>query len=231
MSINPSTRCPQLLQSRFLFNSVYFPTRRHPKFARSSSSDASLTDKRLALFPKHLQSRAAEPLALARLPTASIFRSLLLGAFFSSSILFTPGFALLKKIANSPSCVLNPDRNPLLRAIVKPFVYDHFCAGTNRLEIRGRISQIKALGFSGVILCYGKEIQIQKPTSSPVGDPHFLHQAFDQELELWKQGNLETLDMIGDGDYLGIKYDAPMCPVSFTDLDEQIHWCRKIDNR
>ncbi|KAM0794846.1 proline oxidase PrnD [Usnea florida] len=164
-------------------------------------------------YPQLLRSRsllnissAAEPLALARLPTASIFRSLLLGAFFSSSILFTPGFALLKKIANSPSRILNPDRNPLLRAIVKPFVYDHFCAGTNRLEIRGRISQIKSLGFSGVILCYGKEIQIQKPNVSQRDDLQYSHQAFDQELELWKQGNLETLDMIGDGDYLGIKF-------------------------
>ena len=220
MSVNPSTRCTQLLQSRFLFNSVYFPTRRHPKFARNSSSDASLTDKRLAIFPKHLQSRAAEPLALARLPTASVFRSLLLGAFFSSSILFMPGFALLKKVANSPSRVLNPDKNPLLRAIVKPFVYDQFCAGTNRLEIQGRISQIKSLGFSGVILCYGKEIQIQKSSLSRVDDPRFSHQAFDQELELWGQGNLETLDMIGDGDYLGIKCDTPMPLESSTNLDE-----------
>ena len=231
MSVHPSTRCPQLLQSRFLFNFVYCPASRYPKFARNSSSDASLTDKRLALFPKRLQSKAAEPLALARLPTASIFRSLLLGAFFSSSILFTPGFALLKKIANSPSRVLNPDKNPLLRAIVKPFVYDHFCAGTNRVEIQGRISQIKSLGFSGVILCYGKEIQIQRPSLSRVDDRRDPHQNFDQELELWKQGNLETLDMIGDGDYLGIKYDAPKCFESFTDLDEQIYWCREIDHR
>ena len=211
MSVKISTRCPQLLQSRSLFTFVHFPARRHPKLARNSSSDASLTDKRLAPFPKRLQSRAAESLGLARLPTASIFRSLLLGAFFSSSILFTPGFALLKKIANSPSRVLNPDRNPLLRAIVKPFVYDHFCAGTNRLEIRGRISQIKSLGFSGIILCYGKEIQIQKPSLSQTDNHQSSHQAFDQELELWKQGNLETLDMIGDGDYLGVKYDAPLC--------------------
>ena len=36
------------------------------------------------------------------------------------------------------------------------------------------------------------------------------HQSLDQDLELWKQGNLETLDMIGEGDFLGIKYDAPM---------------------
>ena len=224
------SRCPQLLRSPSLFKIVHSPANRHPTLARHSSSDASLTDKRLALFPKRVQPRAAEPLALARLPTASIFRSLLLGAFFSSSILFTPGFALLKKIANSTSRVLNPDRNPLLRAIVKPFVYDHFCAGTNRVEIQGRISQIKSLGFSGVILCYGKEIQIQKPSLSRADDLRYSHQAFDQELELWKQGNLETLDMIGDGDYLGIKYDTPICLKSFTNLDEQMHRCRKIDH-
>ena len=116
--------------------------------------------------------------------------------------------------------MLNPDRNALLRAVVKPFVYDRFCAGTNRLEIQAEISQIKALGFSGVILCYGKEVQIQKASASQGVDLRYSHQAFDQELELWKQGNLETLDMKGDGDYLGIKYDAPMCLGNFTDLAE-----------
>ena len=72
------------------------------------------------------------------------------------------------------------------------------------------MSQIKSLGFSGVILCYGKEIQIQQPSQPRVDDFKDSHQSFDQELEFWKQGNLETLDMLGSGDYLGIKYDAPM---------------------
>ena len=228
-----STRYPQLLLSRSFFKRVHLPTKPHPKLARPSSSDASLpSNKRLALFPKHPQPKtAAEPLTLARLPTASIFRSLLLGAFFSSSLLFTPGFALLKKIADSPSRVLNPDRNPLLRAVVKPFVYDQFCAGTDRGEIRGRIEQIMGGGFSGVILCYGKEIQIRKPGLGVVDGLHYEQRGFDQELELWKEGNLETLDMIGDGDYLGIKYDALISLESFIDLDEQIHWRWKIDNR
>ena len=72
------------------------------------------------------------------------------------------------------------------------------------------MSQIKSLGFSGVILCYGKEIQIQKPCQPRVDDIKESHQSFDRELEFWKQGNLETLDMLGDGDYLGMKCDAPM---------------------
>ena len=88
----------------------------------------------------------------------------------------------------------------MLRAIVKPFVYDQFCAGRNRLEIQKRILQIKSLGFSGVILCYGKESQLQKSHQPQVDGFNESRQAFDQELELWKQGNLETLDMISDGD-------------------------------
>lgn len=210
----PSRYCPQLLQSHFPFDTVWVTARWHPKLAaRKSSNNASWTNnKRIAIFPDRSELKAAEPLTLARLPTASVFRGLLLGTFFSSSILFRPGFALLKKISNSPSRILNPDRNPIMRAIVKPLVYDQFCAGTNRSEIQARISQIKSLGFSGVILCYGKEIQIQKSSQLHLDDLHDSHQTFDQELELWKQGNLETLDMIGDGDYLGIKYDAPRSP-------------------
>ena len=186
-------------------------------FARKSSDDASFTHKRLAIFSDRLELKAAEPLALARLPTASILRSLLLGAFFSSSILFTPGFALLKKISNSPSRMLNSDKNPILRAIVKPLIYDQFCAGTNRSEIQARILQIKSLGFSGVILCYGKEIQLQESSRPHMDDLDSSPQSFDQELELWRQGNLETLDMIGDGDFLGIKCNAQM-PLKRTTL-------------
>ena len=179
----------------------------HPIWVRRSSSDASLTDRKLAVFPNRAEIKATEPSALARLPTSSITRSLFLGAFFSSPMLFAPGFALLKRITNSPSGLLSPDRNPLVRAIVKPIIYDQFCAGTNKIEIRAKVSQIKSLGFSGVILCYGKELQIRSSSHSQIKDNDEPREAVDQELEFWKQGNLETLDMICDGDYLGIKYD------------------------
>ena len=211
MTVNvPTRRFPNLLHSRFPSDILRSLARRHPTVARNSSHDASLTDKRPALFPDRSGRNATEPPALARLPTASVFRSLFLGAFFSSPVLFAPGFALLQKIAKSPSRALNPDRNPLLRAVVKPLVYDQFCAGTNRAEIRATVARIKDLGFSGVILCYGKEVQVQKSSRPHVDDLDGAHQRLDQELELWKQGNLETLDMIGDGDYLGIKYYAPI---------------------
>ena len=50
---------------------------------------------------------------------------------------------------------------------------------------------------------------MQKPSQPQAEYLHGSHQALDQELKVWKQGNLETLDMLGAGDYLGIKYDGP----------------------
>ncbi|KAL9599050.1 MAG: hypothetical protein Q9219_004084 [cf. Caloplaca sp. 3 TL-2023] len=173
---------------------------------RCTSTDASLPEKKFVGSPDYSDLRAAEPQALARLPTSSVLRSLFLGAFFSSSILFTPGFALLKKISDSPSRLLNPDRNPVLRAIVKPLVYDQFCAGTNPSEIQARMAQIKSLGFSGVILCYGRENQVPKPDQPLAGNVNGMFK--DEELERWRQGNLETLEMLGEGDYLGIKFSG-----------------------
>ncbi|KAL8639016.1 MAG: hypothetical protein Q9228_003887 [Teloschistes exilis] len=225
-----TTRCPHLLPFRFLFDVNRLPAK-WPTCVRKVSSNAALTEKKLAIFPNRSDLKATEPLALARLPTSSILRSLLLGAFFSSPILFTPGFALLKKISNSPSRLLNPDQNPILRAIVKPLVYDQFCAGTNKSEIQARMSQIKSLGFAGVILCYGQEIQIPMSDPSALDQSHnTTNQALDQELEQWKKGNLETLDMLGSGDWLGMKYEPqsikPIHPLQTTDAVGQTHWGR-----
>ena len=85
-------------------------------------------------------------------------------------------------------------------------MYDQFFAGRNKPEIQARVLQIKSLGFSGVILCYGKENQIQKSGQHLMDDVEHSDSVFDEELQFWRQGNLETLDMIGDGDFLGIKY-------------------------
>ena len=214
MDISRFTRRSQLLPPSLVFIGINSSARRRPLLTRTLVNDTSLaSSKELPIFPNHSESRVAKQPALARLPTPSLVRGLLLGTFLSSPLLFTPGFALLKKIANSPSPILNPDRNPILRAIVKPLMYDQFCAGRNRLEIQARILQIKALGFSGVILCYGKENQIQKSGQYLVDDVEHSELVLDEELQFWRQGNLQTLDMIGDGDFLGIKYGrAPTDP-------------------
>ncbi|KAL9014239.1 MAG: hypothetical protein Q9173_001107 [Seirophora scorigena] len=160
-----------------------------PLSVRNSSVEAAPRSKGIAIFPIGSDPKSKERQALARLPTTSVLRSLFLGAYFSSPMLYVPNFALLKKIANSPSPILNPDRNPMPRAIVKPLVYDQFCAGTSRSEILARISQIKCLGYAGVILCYGKEMQIQPSSGQPAAAP-----LMDNGNESCSSGRDEELD-------------------------------------
>jgi len=143
------------------------------------------------------------PSCLGRLPTLSILRSLFLSVFFTSPLLFRPGLAVFQAIANSPSRWLNPDKNPFLRAAIRPIVYDQFCAGRNAAEINKTSQAIKSLGFSGVVLCYGKEVQLDANQKFSGYDSKGA--AMDIEIQQWRDGNLKTLAMIGEGDWLGIK--------------------------
>ncbi|KAI7486011.1 MFS general substrate transporter [Hortaea werneckii] len=168
---------------------------------RSYSSATAKTAQSIDIVQKASAGHHKERQALARLSTFSVLRSLVLGIFFTSPWLFRPGFSILERIANSSSVVLSPDKNPLLRATIKPFIYDQFCAGRDRPEIQQSIQQIKGLGFSGVILCYGKEVQVDRSSTLVSSKGNEL----DPEINQWKEGNLETIDMVGENDFLGIK--------------------------
>jgi hypothetical protein len=142
----------------------------------------------------------ASPQCLSRLPTMNLLRNLILGAWFSSPLLFKPGLSIMRTIANSHSPILNPDKNPLVGAIVKLLIYNHFCAGTNKKEIDGTKAEAKQIGFSGIILCYGKETGVADIEGSQAGNERLA-----AEVAQWREGNLRTLDMIGSGDWVGMK--------------------------
>jgi len=110
---------------------------------------------------------------------------------------------VFQAIANSPSRWLNPDKNPCLRAAIRPIIYDQFCAGRNAAEIHKTSQIIKSLGFSGVVLCYGKEVQPDADSQCYGYDGKTA--TIDTEIQQWRDGNLKTLAMIGEGDWLGVK--------------------------
>lgn len=154
----------------------------------------------------HKGKRASElrsPSGLERLPTSSLLRNLFLGIFITTPPLFKPGFAVLRRIANSKSPILNPDKNPLLRALIKPVVYDQFCAGRNKSEICQTKETIKRMGYSGVLLGYSKEIQVTPSNNVALMKSQLTED--DADIREWREGNLRTLDMIADGDWLAIK--------------------------
>ena len=59
------------------------------------------------------------------------------------------------------------------------------------------------MGYSGVILGYGKELQVTPSNSVQLMEKRQTKD--DPDLAEWAKGNLDTLDMIGDGDWLAIK--------------------------
>jgi len=140
---------------------------------------------------------------LARLPLSSIIRSLFLSIFFTSPLLFKPGLAIFSRIAHSNSGFLNPDKNPILRAVIRPVIYDQFCAGTDEKEVQDTSKTIRKLGFSGVVLCYGKEVQFSADSGFHGYSGKTV--SMEDEVEEWKEGNLSTLDMTQQGDWLGMK--------------------------
>jgi len=118
-------------------------------------------------------------------------------------------------VAHSKSPFLNPDRNPVLRGIIRAAVYDHFCAGTSPAEVKATIKQIKSAGYAGVILGYGREIVVDTPERGSrqrkgkvlagAEGKDFAGEEEDKHISLWLQGNLDTLGMIGRDDYMNVK--------------------------
>lgn len=143
--------------------------------------------------------------ALSHLPTSSLVRSILLGTFFSSPVLFRLGFPFLRLIATSKSRILNPDKNLLLRAIIRPLIYDQFCAGVNKDQVQSKIASTTAIGFSGVILGAGREVELHNPDqdATSMGEQSFVE--FNPDIEEWRQRNVETLSMLGPGNFFSMK--------------------------
>lgn len=110
----------------------------------------------------------------------------------------------MKRIADSKSWLLDADRNPAVRAVLLPLIYKQFCAGRNKKEINETIASIKKMGYTGIILCYAREITVNEdvPAQSRVeGD----EASIIRNINVWREGTLETLEAIGKGDYIGVK--------------------------
>lgn len=162
------------------------------------------TSDEFAATSPPLKSYDAPVSPLARLPTTNILRSLFLSIFFTSPLLFRPGLAVFQAIAESQSRWLHPDKNPFLRAAIRPIIYDQFCAGRDAAEIHKTSQTIKSIGFSGAVLVYGKEVVLDR--SSMAHGHEGTDTVMNAEIDQWRKGNLETLDMMGEGDWLGMKY-------------------------
>ena len=155
---------------------------------------------------------------MSRLPTKLLLRSLVLTSLMSSKLFLKPALAIVNVVTNSNSAFLNPDRNFVLNKLLRLTVYDHFCAGTNREEVSRTVAEIKKIGYQGVILGYSREIVLgpNEKLAHDDGESTTYSDKCYKIVEEWKRGTLETLRMIGPGDFLAVKYVTfhlvfPMC--------------------
>ncbi|KAI5842776.1 FAD-linked oxidoreductase-like protein [Tricharina praecox] len=130
---------------------------------------------------------------LARLPTASLVRSLLLHTITSSPTLLALGTKVMLATAD------NIDRIPPLKWVVDKTFYAHFCAGSTPTEISRTVSSLRSLGYSGLILAYAREVS--SPSSpSPTST--------SADIASWLSGTLTTISLSTPGDFVALKFSG-----------------------
>jgi proline dehydrogenase len=143
---------------------------------------------------------------LARLSNKNLTRSLILTSLMSSQWLMRPSIAALGFMANAKSALFHPDRNPILNKLLRWTVYDHFCAGVSRQEVRRTVAEYKRLGFQGIILTHAKEILLEHADGHAAGTKEGVYgEAHYRLVEAWKNNSLDTLRMLNQGDFLALK--------------------------
>lgn len=144
------------------------------------------------------------PAPLSVLPLKVLLRSLMVNTVSCSKPLLLPSMFFLSVLASSQGTLLNPDKNPMLRYIIKRLFYAQFCAGENRVEVGATISELKQLGYSGVILNYAREAVAEEshggvPAKAPVEEESL------KEVTPWAEGTMETITMAQPGDFVALK--------------------------
>ncbi|RDW90643.1 proline dehydrogenase family protein [Aspergillus mulundensis] len=178
---------------------------------RSSSTTTSATLPASEIKPAP-EALTATPPALSVLPTPVLLRSLLIATISSKPYLLLPSLSALSFLCKPRSGpLLNVDRNPILHSILKATFYKQFCAGETHDEVRRTVRQLSDMGFQGTIMTYAKETVFDAKTKTQVGlgiedvKDGAQNAEFCAQIEAWRKGTVETIDLLGNEDYLALK--------------------------
>lgn len=151
------------------------------------------------LHPTSQTSSSPPPRAtLARLPTSTVLRSYLITRMSSSPALLNMCFMFLRQMLMTKSYLLSAERNPLLAKLLKSTFYAQFCIGETKPEVKKNTTAIREqLGYDGIMLEYALE------SLGEGGVPTAAETA--QEVEQWRKGMLDTIDIAKEGDFVGLK--------------------------
>jgi len=190
-----------------------------PSKTRALHHQISPSKQRPDLYPVTRQDNQTSPEnGLSALPLRMLLRSLVIATISSRKYLLIPSLSVLSFLSKpGRGFLLNVDKNPLIHALLKRTFYDQFCAGETEGEAKATCRHIKDLGFRGVLLTFAKETVfdhrtltehsvgeaalVTKETGAPL-DPKV---AQDADIETWRHGTLQTIDLLGETDYLAVK--------------------------
>ncbi|KAL1963677.1 hypothetical protein VTN77DRAFT_7881 [Rasamsonia byssochlamydoides] len=155
--------------------------------------------------------KPASPLSI--LPLSEVIRSLSVTTISSVPLFLGPTLATLSFLANSKSALLDPDRNGILNFLLRKTLYAQFCAGENPPAVKKCIKELKRMGYSGVILGYGKEVVMDEDEASAVGtqtldsrDDAAVQERNTREVLAWKDGTMKTVELAEEGDFVALKF-------------------------
>ena len=117
----------------------------------------------------------------------------------------------MSTLAHTTNPFLDPDKNPILRFLIKQSFYAQFCAGENPHEVRQTIDGLKKIGFSGVILGYAKEVVLtdeQTKDLASCGEGAAAEECIRTEIVPWAAGTMETVRLASPGDFVALKYGS-----------------------
>lgn len=117
--------------------------------------------------------------------------------------------AVMSAMAHTANPLLNPDRNPILKYVMKKTFYAQYCAGENAEEVRRTVESLKRIGFSGVILGYAREVVLTEEQTAGLascGEGDAAEECIKNEINPWADGTLETVLLATPGDYVAIKF-------------------------
>ncbi|KAI8256889.1 putative pyrroline-5-carboxylate reductase protein [Colletotrichum sp. SAR 10_98] len=144
------------------------------------------------------------------LPTPVLLRSLLVSAISSKPYLLGPSLSVLSFLTRpNRSLLFDVDRNPVLHSVLKTLFYRQFCAGESPAETKDTMRHLRFMGFRGTILTYAKETVFDHKTNTEHGlgiDAEKDAKSGNcSNIEVWRKGALETVDLLGEGDQLALK--------------------------
>ncbi|KAF1916680.1 FAD-linked oxidoreductase-like protein [Ampelomyces quisqualis] len=145
------------------------------------------------------KSAPAKPV-LGRLPTSTVLRSYLITGMSSSPALLSICFNVLRRMLDSKSYLMSIERNPVLSQILKKTFYAQFCVGEKKDEVVANTNFAReVLGYDGILFEYALEVLGgTKPTAEETA----------REIETWRKGMLQSVEMAKEGDFVGLKWSG-----------------------